>query len=150
MKKFAIGITLWLFVAAFGVFVSAPQHAHANAALDQQINAIRSDASLPELKRNPKLDAAAKAHAADMARRNFFAHKGSNGSLPGQRVTRAGYRWCTVAENIAQGFRDGSKVIEGWRRSRGHCRNMVSRKATEYGLANVGDVWVMVVAAHKC
>lgn len=150
MRHFAVGITLSLFIAAFGAAVSAPQQAQANGALNQQINAIRADANLPALKRNTKLDAAAKAHAADMDRRNFFAHKGSNGSLPDQRVTRAGYRWCTVAENIANGYRDGAKVIEGWRNSQGHYRNIVSRKAKEYGLANVGDVWVMVVAARKC
>lgn len=156
MKRFAISVALCLLVAACGGTVSAPQQAQAGGTSvsggtsGAQINAIRAAANRPPLTRNATLDAAARSHAADMASGSFFAHKGSNGSLPDDRVTRAGYKWCTISENIAEGFRDSAVVIEGWRTSPGHHRNIVSAKAKEYGLANVDDVWVMVIAARKC
>jgi len=85
-----------------------------------------------------------------MARRGFFSHHGSNGSTVGKRVTRAGYRWCSVAENIAKGFSSRQAVVEQWRISPGHYKNMTKRKVQEYGLAQVDDVWVMVLAAKSC
>jgi uncharacterized protein YkwD len=85
-----------------------------------------------------------------MASKGFFSHKGSNGSTVGKRTTRAGYNWCTVAENISKGFSNETAAIESWRTSPGHYRNMTKKKVKEFGIANVGDVWVMVLAAKRC
>ena len=52
-----------------------------------------------------RLEAAARAHGADMARIGFFSHTGSDGSDIGTRLHRAGYGWCFAAENIAMGQR---------------------------------------------
>jgi uncharacterized protein YkwD len=41
-------------------------------------------------------------------------------------------------------------AIEGWVNSPGHYRNLVNGKVREFGLAQVGDVWVMVLAARRC
>jgi uncharacterized protein YkwD len=117
---------------------------------DARINAIRAQAGLQAVRRNRTLDDAARAHAGDMAQRNFFSHTGSNGSSAGQRVKAAGYRWCMVAENIAKGYSSQGAAIETWRTSRSHYRNITHRTAREYGLANVGNVWVMVLAAKNC
>lgn len=100
--------------------------------------------------RNATLEAAARAHANDMVQRNFFSHSGSNGSTVGKRVRALGYRYCIVAENISKGHRTQTAVMQGWANSSGHYRNMVNRKVSEFGLANVGDVWVMVLASRNC
>lgn len=115
-----------------------------------QLNAIRASAGQAGATRNATLDAIARGHATDMARRNFFAHRGSDGSNVGQRAKRGGYRWCFVAENIAMGYRSQSAAIESWRTSPGHYRNLVSSHAKEFGMANVGKYWVMVLAAKRC
>lgn len=115
-----------------------------------QLNAIRARANRPAVKRSAVLDAAAQAHAKDMASKGFFSHTGSNGSTVDKRVSRAGYRWCTVAENISKGYPNQAAAIESWRASPGHYRNLTKKKVKEFGIANVGDVWVMVLAAKKC
>ncbi|MCX7564793.1 CAP domain-containing protein [Sulfitobacter sp. F26169L] len=116
----------------------------------QQINAIRAKADMPPLARNAQLDAAAFAHAKDMAANNFMGHKGSDGSTVGQRVRRAGYGWCSLGENVSQGYASESSAIDGWRRSPGHYRNLVKRKVNEFGMAHVNGYRVLVVGARRC
>lgn len=115
-----------------------------------QVNAIRASAGRSAIARDATLDAVARGHANDMATRNFFSHTGSNGSNVGQRASRAGYRWCAVAENIARGQSSETAAIEGWRTSPGHYANLVGNKYRAFGLAQVGDVYVMVLGAKRC
>lgn len=49
-----------------------------------------------------RLAAVARAHSEEMAREGFFAHQGADGSLPSDRVSRAGVRWLSIGENIAK------------------------------------------------
>ena len=67
-------------------------------------NQQRANYGLPPLAANAALAAAATAHSNDMANKNFFSHTGSDGSNPGQRISRAGYNWYTYGENIAAGY----------------------------------------------
>lgn len=156
MTRFVICALVSFLLAACGAGVATQPQEQATrlstsgGSAHCQINAIRAAAGRLAPTRNATLDSAARAHAHDMASRGFFSHKGSNGAGVGQRVTGAGYRWCTVSENISQGYPNAAAAVEGWRISAGHYRNMVSGKNKEYGLANVGDVWVMVMAASKC
>lgn len=112
----------------------------------QMLAQIRSSAGRPALKRNPALRRAAERHAASMARHGYFSHDGRNGSSPGDRARAAGYKWCSVAENIARGQASPQQAITEWMGSRGHRKNILNAKMTEYGMAQVGDVYVMVVA----
>ena len=107
----------------------------------------------PPLTRSPALDAAARAHAEDMARNSFLAHTGSDGSNPGERVSRAGYHWDVVAENVASGQTSADDIAATWLESPGHCDNLMDAKYTETGIAyalNPGDgrdiYWVQVYA----
>jgi hypothetical protein len=81
------------------------------------------------------LDQAAQIQASDMATHNFFAHEGSDGSRPSDRITRVGYKWRAVAENIAAGYREVDPVIQGWIDSPGHCANLMNPVYTEMGIA---------------
>jgi uncharacterized protein YkwD len=94
------------------------------------------------LKWNTLLENAAKGHANDMSKNNFFDHTGSTGSTIGTRATAAGYPWSALSENIAKGFSTIPTVINGWINSSGHCKNMMSANYTELGAANVGVYWV--------
>ncbi|UWR21542.1 CAP domain-containing protein [Sulfitobacter sp. S190] len=121
-----------------------------SSVVDQQLNALRASRGLSTLKRSRALDRAAQMHAADMARRNFFSHKGSNGSTVGRRSKMAGYDWCRVAENIAKGQPDTASVMQAWKASSGHLRNMTIRDMDNYGIARSGPNWVMVLGAKSC
>ncbi|WP_342078606.1 CAP domain-containing protein [Yoonia sp. SS1-5] len=113
---------------------------------DAAVNGLRQASGAQVLVEQPQLRRAAQAHADDMARRGYFAHRAPNGDGAGKRIARAGYRACGWAENIANGIPTRAGVFEGWRRSRGHRRNMLQRAYTEYGLARSGNIWVMVLA----
>src|SRR4030095_25567 len=81
----------------------------------------RSYPAVPAVKLDAMLGSVAAAHARDMARTGRMAHEGSDGSMPSQRVTRAGYPWRTVAENVAAGDRTAEAVMQTWLASPGHC-----------------------------
>lgn len=112
------------------------------------VNTFRASAGLPPLARSAALDAAAQAHAADMARNGFFGHRGSNGSTHGERIRAAGMSPCGAAENIADGPFTPSGVMAGWMGSQGHRRNILNRRYSEYGLARVEGKWVMTLAGR--
>jgi uncharacterized protein YkwD len=94
------------------------------------------------LTRSSALDEAARAHAGDMAQNSFLAHTGSDGSDPGERATRAGYEWHTIAENVASGQTSADDIAATWLDSAGHCANLRDAKYSEAGIAyavNPGD-----------
>ena len=81
------------------------------------------------------LTEAAREQARDMARHSDLTHEGSDGSTPAQRVTRAGYAWRTVGENVASGPTTAEEVMSGWLASPGHCENLMDPRFTEMGIA---------------
>lgn len=89
----------------------------------------------PPLSLVPALTRAARAHSQDMIGRDFFSHTGSDGSTPGERVTRAGYRWRMVGENIASGVRTPRDVVAGWLASPHHCANIMTAGFRQMGVA---------------
>lgn len=87
----------------------------------------------PPLTWNARLDEAAQGHATDMASRNYFRHTGKDGSSVADRVTRRGYAWRAVGENIAAGQPTPDAVMAAWLASEGHCRNIMSGAFTQLG-----------------
>jgi uncharacterized protein YkwD len=73
-----------------------------------------------------RLATAARNHSADMAARNYFDHDTPEGVDVATRVTRAGYRWSSVGENIAMGQRDAASVMDSWMHSEGHRANILN------------------------
>ena len=85
---------------------------------------------------NDTLAGAARLHAEDMARHNYFSHGGRDGSDPAQRVERAGYRYRVTGENIAAGTQmQADDAVAGWIKSPGHCANLMTPAFTEMGVA---------------
>lgn len=89
----------------------------------------------PPLSLAPALTRAADAHSRDMAALGFFGHGGSDGSTPGSRATRAGYRWSMVGENIASGARSARAAVAGWLASPEHCANIMTAQFRQMGVA---------------
>jgi uncharacterized protein YkwD len=108
------------------------------------VNGFRADAGRAPFAESRAATRAAERHAADMTSRGFFSHQGSDGSTVGDRLARAGCRWTAVAENIAKGQHSAAEVVSAWAGSPGHRRNMLGRY-TVYGVAQKGDVWVLVL-----
>lgn len=141
MLRFALLLTV---IMALGLPASAQQ-------ARQMLNGMRSEKGLGQVQPSPRLEKAAMAHAMDMSRNGFFSHEGSDGSQVMTRVRRTGYGPCVVAENIAHGQRSLTEVMAAWANSKGHRRNMLNKRVTEYGLVKApGNYWVMVLATSGC
>ncbi|MFK7773333.1 MAG: CAP domain-containing protein [Saprospiraceae bacterium] len=98
--------------------------------------------SVAPLKMNKRLNLAAQSHAQDMAAKDFFDHRGSNGSSISDRISKTGYEWQAVGENIFWGKVGIQEVFQGWKDSPSHCKNMMGKDFREMGFAKVGDYWV--------
>lgn len=86
---------------------------------------------------NGRLQNAAQAHSNDQAAMGRMTHTGSDGSSLGQRVTRAGYSWRSVAENVARGQTSVTAVMNAWYNSAGHNRNILSARVhAGFGMRN--------------
>lgn len=99
------------------------------------LNAARAKAGCGPLKLNSKLMAAAKVHARAMAEKNFFGHKGKDGSKFSSRFKRQGYSYRMAAENIAAGQSSATQVAHDWLGSPGHRKNIMNCKLKDTGIA---------------
>jgi len=83
---------------------------------------------------NEKLQAAAQAHATDMAEHNYYGHQSLDGRSPSARMKSVGYSSRITAENIAAGQQTATEVVAGWLKSPGHCRNLLMPEIREIGV----------------
>ncbi len=97
------------------------------------VNGERQSRGRSALCFNSKLNRAAIAHSNDMRDKVFFNHRGSDGSSASARVTRAGYRWNRVGENIATS-RSIEKAHRNLMNSPGHRANILNSDYDNFGL----------------
>ncbi|MFJ6655247.1 sigma-70 family RNA polymerase sigma factor [Streptomyces sp. NPDC091377] len=125
----------------------APPSSFAGQVLEL-VNAERAEAGCSPVRQNGTLATAAQRHSADMAARDFFDHTNPDGADPGDRMTAAGYRWSTYAENIARGQQSAAAVMDGWMNSPGHRANILNCSVKEMGLGvhegSGGPWWTQV------
>ncbi len=96
------------------------------------------------LRGDGRLSRAARGHAREMVRHNYFAHDSRSGVSSTSRIVRSGYtrrarRW-SVGENIAWGAGQRSTpraIVRAWMNSRPHRRNILSRSFNEVGVGAV-------------
>ena len=121
--------------------VDLPDIARTEIAIIEMTNAFRAEQRLGSVKRNKELDLAARLFAEYLAKTGKFAHE-ADGRHPWDRAAAAGYKYCTVGENLAshldsRGFKTAglaSAAVEGWKNSPGHRKNMVQPHVTEIGV----------------
>ena len=146
MRVTRVSVSLLFAFCACAADVPAVAAGETAAGIGPQVNTYRRAEGLPALRRNARADAAAKEHAEDMARNGFFGHRGSDGSTVGGRLRAAGCTFTAAGENIAKGWKTDDQVVAAWIASPGHQRNMLG-KFRQYGVAQAGDVWVLVLAS---
>ncbi|MBC7804408.1 MAG: CAP domain-containing protein [Candidatus Parcubacteria bacterium] len=139
---------LWIVMAApFGSPIALSQQAAGRRVLEL-VNQARARprrcgekdfAAAAPLRWNGKLAEAARQHSEDMARHDYFNHRGRDGDGPAERVARAGYRYRIVAENIAAGQVRPEDAVAEWIKSPGHCANLMHPLVTEMGSAYAVD-----------
>ena len=121
------------------------------ARIVELVNAERGKVGCSALTLNTTLSKVAQAHSADMAVHQNMSHSGSDGSSPGDRITRAGYTWSTYGENVAYGYATPEKVMAAWMASPGHKANILNCAFKEIGvgLAQPGSYWTQDFATAR-
>jgi uncharacterized protein YkwD len=146
------GEITWIVVAAPQTLPKADDMPRVAARVLELVNEARAKPrkcgsrafpQVPPLRLSPLLSRAALAHAKDMSAHKLFEHRGSDGSMPANRVARTGYNWIAVGENIAEGADSAEVVVRGWLESPGHCTNIMGAQFQDMGLAYFTDF------AHK-
>ncbi|HWG84725.1 MAG TPA: CAP domain-containing protein [Deinococcales bacterium] len=109
---------------------------------------------LAALRLEPRLSAAALAHARDMGERNYLSHTGSGGSTARGRVVLAGYQPVRMSEIIYKhslvGHRPESPV-NWWLQSPVHCRAIMNPHYSSIGIGYWarGRSWTAVLASSN-
>lgn len=96
------------------------------------MNEVRAAHGVPALRLDARLQRAARAHSADMVRRNYFAH----GPFV-SRLARFGVRGTRVGENLAWGVGAGAdprRVVAQWLASPSHRANVLHRGFRRVGI----------------
>lgn len=105
-------------------------------------NAFRKQENHRPVEANPQLSEAAAYFADYMARTSQYGHE-ADGGRPASRANRYGYDHCIISENIAYQYNSArftpeelaSSLVEGWKRSPGHRRNMLDPDVSDTGVA---------------
>lgn len=113
-----------------------------------QANNLRSSEGLQSYAWDEDLAVVARAHAADMAALNYFAHESPEGFKHPQRAALLMRDLCAdTAENLAwrQDQRGSTprQFEELWENSPGHRKNLLrpEYRSAGYGVVQVGDAW---------
>ena len=97
------------------------------------INKARSLAGLSSLTIDAQLTTAAQGHSIDMACSSLLSHSGSNGSVPADRVTAAGYSGAFREEIIYAGGYP-QDAYNWWKNDPPHLDAILNSSATEMGV----------------
>ncbi len=114
-------------------------------------NKAREEQQLKALHEDALLDDAAEERVRDMFQKQYWAHTSPSGEEASDSVSRTGYRYRTIGENIAMGnFTNDEKLVKGWLQSPGHRANIMNRNhedigtAVQRGAMKGEDVWIAV------
>lgn len=91
----------------------------------------------------------AEQRSSDMIERRYFDHVTPDGRTVFDQVADAGIEaWGSIAENIALTQAGAPSVLEMWRDSPSHRRNLDNCSFTHHGLGERGGVWTQILLAH--
>lgn len=146
--------TLAFCLLVLGGLITLPLQANDETTLLNLTNQARIAAGAPALRLDSQLTQAAQAHSNDMAARNVLSHVGGDGSTLGDRVTRAGYTWQAVGENVLYRFDLSAQgAFDQWWNSSGHRTNMLNATYCDIGLAHArssnGRYYYTMVLARR-
>jgi uncharacterized protein YkwD len=100
------------------------------------LNHHRAARGLPPLREDSRLQDAAQAHAEDMGRRDFYAHRNPDGLEPDTRIRSTGFEGRLTGENIHWGVginATPARIVDDWMNSPGHRANILRRSYTHVG-----------------
>lgn len=133
-RKYHIAVALIMFVSVFaGAQTSSAATNTAERSLLREMNRVRAQHGMPTLRLDAPLQRAARAHSADMLRRNYFAH----GPFL-QRIISFGARGPMLGENLGWGVGTRARagwIVQAWLRSPAHRANLLRPGFRRVGVA---------------
>ncbi|MGW0830328.1 CAP domain-containing protein [Streptomyces prunicolor] len=102
-------------------------------------NSARANAGSPPVSLDPRLTAAAQAHASAMAAAGHLSAESRDGTSVYQRVIHAGYTYLTVGEHLVSGLRTPAEFVDYCLRTERARRTLLERVFTHAGLAQAVD-----------
>ena len=97
-------------------------------------NAFRAAHGVRVMVWDPVAEEAARLHAEDMTRLEYFSHQSADGRSMTDRLEEAGAgSWSACGENIAKGYWGAVEVHACWIGSPGHRENLLSDEYTRFG-----------------
>ena len=121
-----------------------PDLPKAEIAIVEMTNVFRGENKLAAVVGEKSLTKAARDYARFLAATSVFSHE-ADGRRPADRIKAAGYAACSSAENLAwmldsRGFETrelATRMVEGWKDSPPHRKNLMIEHVTETGVAVV-------------
>jgi uncharacterized protein YkwD len=113
------------------------------------VNKERAEAGCAPVTVDKRLTTAAQEHSQDQADTGEMSHIGSDGSTLGQRITRAGYTWRKVGENVASGTTSAERAMQLWMNSDAHRKNILNCAFEDTGVGYVDGYWTQDFATPK-
>ncbi|HXV26912.1 MAG TPA: CAP domain-containing protein [Candidatus Paceibacterota bacterium] len=110
----------------------APAPASQEQGLVAAMNAERSSRGTAALVPDATLNGLARAHAQDMAAKNYFSHTSPDGTTFQMRIAASGYSFATAAENIGLAS-SWTSIVPNWMNSEGHRNNILNAVHTRVG-----------------
>jgi uncharacterized protein YkwD len=142
-----IAVAIAVVMPSAGSAADGPVVSSANSlesALLDELNLVRLEHGLRQLRINPRLTAAADSHSHDMVRSGYFAHDSLNGKHWAQRIKsfyrpRAARRGWTVGENLIwrEHRLSARAAVIAWLGSPGHRENLLNSSYREVGISAV-------------
>lgn len=112
----------------------------------------------PAVTWNNTLASVARAHSIDISYKPLGndLHQGRDGSRVGTRVSRSGYSWTQLGENIAAGIGGGpAAAVQAWLNSPSHCATLMDPALKDLGVgyyfrqgSAYGVYWTQVYGTH--
>lgn len=137
LSLYSIGLIVSHF--AFGVaFYTGPINA-SESLLSKNIidltNESRTKQGLPVLSENDVLTKAAYGKLNDMFQKDYWDHRGPDGTEAWYFIENEGYKYSFAGENLAKGFRGPQSVFNAWMGSPTHRSNILDIKHKDIGVA---------------
>lgn len=119
------------------VLIAGPPALAQNAPLQalKRINALRGQHGLNPIRIEARLTVAARRHAREMARRDFFDVRGTDGSTFESRIQDAGYPYMRVALQMAAGYPTPAAVVAHWGQRKDSRKHLLDPRFVEAGIA---------------
>jgi uncharacterized protein YkwD len=116
-------------------FLGAPI---ASDSLVSQLNQVRKNYGLADLKENPQLYFSAGQKACDLAEKKYWSHTDPSNHPFDWWITKAGYHFHLAGENLARNFKNDTIMITAWMNSPKHRANILSKDYQEIGIGRCG------------